>query len=130
MRWRYCRVKNPSPEDSKTGAMECWSTGAKEKTKADTDSKCQMTKRSELSNFWIWDFDIHLTFGFWHLALIHSHLAKLHFFDPIIPIFLPAITPLEFNPLKSNPWMPRIFYDQKKGRAVSALLPRCSMSLF
>jgi len=46
-----------------------------------------MTKRSELSHFWIWDFDIHLTFGFWHLALIHTYFAKRHFFDPIIASF-------------------------------------------
>jgi hypothetical protein len=26
-----------------------------------------MTKRSKFPDFWIWDFGIHLTFGFWHL---------------------------------------------------------------
>jgi len=53
-----------------------------------------MTKRSKLSNFWIWDFDIHLTFGFWHLSLMHSYFAKLHFLDPIIPSFQYSFQPL------------------------------------
>ena len=47
-------------------------------------------------DFWIWDFDIHLTFGFWHLALMHGHFANIAFLDPIIPSFqysLLGVTP-------------------------------------
>jgi hypothetical protein len=41
-------------------------------------------KKERVIGFWIWDFDISLTFGFWHLALIRCDFAKIHFFDPII----------------------------------------------
>ena len=44
-----------------------------------------MTKGRPLSNFWIWDFDIHLTFGFWHLALMDASFVTTHFLDPSLP---------------------------------------------
>jgi len=51
-------------------------------------------KKERVFDFWIWDFDIHLKFGFWHLALIHCEFAKIDSLDLIIPIFLLSITPL------------------------------------
>jgi uncharacterized protein with PIN domain len=53
-----------------------------------------MTKTSELSPFWIWDFDIHLTFGFWHLALIHSYFDRCFFLCPSVPTFRYSNIPL------------------------------------
>ena len=52
-------------------------------------------KRSELSYFWIWDFDIHLT-------LMHPYFAKLHFFDPIIPSFQYSFYPVLHHSILSS----------------------------
>jgi hypothetical protein len=59
-------------------------SAAPEATRAQMPNQILMSndKEDDLSHFWIWDFDIHLTFGFWHLALIHHNFAKLHFFGP------------------------------------------------
>jgi hypothetical protein len=71
---------------------------APEATRAQMPNKILMSKgkKERVMDFWIWDFDIHLTFGFWHLALMHGHFANIAFLDPIIPSFqysLLGVTP-------------------------------------
>jgi len=50
-------------------------------------------KKERVSYFGILDFDIHWTFGFWHLALMRSYFAEFHFFDPNIPSFQYSLYP-------------------------------------
>jgi len=54
--------------------------------------KCQMTKRSELSHFWIWDFDIHLTFDINTLLLCQTPLFRPH--HSIHHSFYPSLHPV------------------------------------
>jgi hypothetical protein len=88
------------------GVPEYWSVGVlgerkKQRFREIENVKSQMPNQILMSNdkkervidFWIWNFDIHLTCRFWHLAWIHGDFAKTHFFDPNIPLFQNSFDP-------------------------------------
>jgi len=74
--------------------VKCQSLPAFGGARGDQGSNAKSNPNVKVFDFWIWDFDIHLKFGFWHLALIHCEFAKIDSLDLIIPIFLLSITPL------------------------------------